>query len=54
MICPYCVISLMKIYIYIEWLYSTPKVCHVINIYTDGWMNDGWTYGQMDIYILMD
>ena len=23
---PYCVISLVKIFIFIEWLYSTPKV----------------------------
>ena len=34
MISPYCVISLVKIFIFIEWLYSTPKVlCYVINIY---------------------
>ena len=33
-ISPYCVISLVKIFIFIEWLYSTPKVlCYVINIY---------------------
>ena len=25
-ISPYCVISLVKIFIFIEWLYSTPKV----------------------------
>ena len=32
-ISPYCVISLVKIFIFIEWLYSTPKVlCYVINI----------------------
>ena len=31
-ISPYCVISLAKIFIFIEWLYSTPKVlCYVIN-----------------------
>ena len=31
-ISPYCVISLVKIFIFIEWLYSTPKVlCYVIN-----------------------
>ena len=30
-ISPYCVISLVKIFIFIEWLYSTPKVlCYVI------------------------
>ena len=29
----YCVISLVKIFIFIEWLYSTPKVYYVINIY---------------------
>ena len=33
-ISPYCVISLVKIFIFIEWLYSTPKdLCYVINIY---------------------
>ena len=43
MISPYCVISLVKIFIFIEWLYSTPKVlCYVINIYIISY----FTYSQ--------
>ena len=50
-ISPYCVISLVKIFIFIEWLYSTPKVlCYVINIYIYIYI---YIYRSMYVYVCM-